>query len=555
MEIKDLAYKYALQNAVKFSGRANQGAVIGKIISEMPDAKASLKTLGKEIAAIITQVNSMKPDEQLSKLQEIAPELLQKKEKEEHDLFAHIPIPGPVVAGFPPEPSKYPHIGHAKAILLNYELARRNKGKFILRFEDTNPKLAKKEFYDVHIEDYRWLGVEPDETIYVSDHMEQLYSFAEKLVSSGDAYICTCSQEAMQEGRAKGKECGCRNKSSEENMAGWKELFNAPEGKSVLRAKIDMTHQNSTMRDPTIFRVIEAEHPRTGKRYRVWPNYDFENAVMDGIYKVTHRLRTKEFEMRNELQRHLQRKLGLPETLIFEFARFNLEGVESSGRVIREMIADGRLAGWDDPRLTTLVALRRRGFLPEAIKSFVLSTGISKAEATLTWDDLIVHNKRILDKQCNRLFFIEEPVKITIKGAPKQTLRLKRHPEDPARGFRKHEAHEEFYLQKKDFVQLEEGKLYRLMDCVNFRKEADGFVFDSVEYEKYKATGAKIMHFLPADGKELQVSIQMPEGTVKEGIAESHAADLAQGDIIQFERFGFCKLDDKAKMRFWFSHG
>ncbi|RMF55172.1 glutamate--tRNA ligase [Candidatus Woesearchaeota archaeon] len=551
MDLKKTIRKYALQNAVRFKGKASPGAIIGKVFAEAPELKEKASEISKMISETVKEVNSMGVDAQKKELESLAPELLEKKSAKKKDIFEFLKISGKVHTAFPPEPSKYPHIGHAKAILLNYELAKKYKGKFTLRFEDTNPALAKKEFYDIHLDNYKWLGIKPDNVDYASDHMEEFYKYAESLLKRGDAYLCTCDHETLRKNRFKGLECACRNK-----KAAWQDFEKMGEGQGVLRLKIDMKHKNTTMRDPAIMRIIDAEHARKGSKYRIWPTYDFENAVMDGIEGITHRLRSKEFEMRNELQRHIQRILGFKETKIYEFARFNLEGVESSGRVIREKIEKGELLGWDDPSLTTLVALRRRGFLPEAIKNFVISTGITKAEATLTWDDLIVHNKRLLDSSSNRYFFVCNPKKIIINGAPEKEVSLKLHPDYPKRGFRKLRTNERFYIANEDYESLRDGKLYRLMGCLNFRKEKESFVFDSVELENYKRKGERIMHWLPADEALVNVEVLMPDKTIASGFAEPLVNKIKVGEVIQFERFGFARLDEKKKDKliFWFTN-
>src|SRR3989344_7229554 len=220
-----------------------------------------------------------------------------------------------------------------------------------------------------------------------------------------------------------------------------------------------MKHQNTTMRDPTMCRFIAKSHPRTNKKYSLWPTYDFQNAVMDGHFKITNRLRSKEFELRAELQRYIQKLLKLNETKTFEFGRLNLKGVETSGRKIRELIQKKKLTGWDDPRLTTIVALRRRGFLPQAIYDFVLSTGISKAKSTMTWDELETKNKKILDPISDRYFFIENPKKIKIKNPPFLEALAPLHPEHPEKGYRKIKTNNEFYIQDD----LEKDKIYRFM--------------------------------------------------------------------------------------------
>ena len=548
--------KYALQNAVKFNGKANVGAVIGKVLAENPELKKDMKKLSKEIPKIVNEINSLPKDKQEQEFEKYSSQIVE-TEKEKKDIFAVFDIKENegVVTAFPPEPSKYPHIGHAKSIFLNYELAKRNNGKFILRFEDTNPKLAEKDFYKIHLENYEWLGIKPDLVEYASDYVPKFYEFAKEMIKKGYAYVCTCSQEEIKKNRFEGKECYCRILMENEHEKRFEEMFKAKEGEMVLRLKGYMQHDNTTMRDPSLHRVIEHEHPRQGKKYRVWTTYDFENAVMDGIEGVTHRLRTKEFELRNELQNYVQNILGFKQTKIYEFARFNLEGVESSGRIIRELIKKKKLIGWDDPSLTTIVALRRRGFVAEAIKNFVLSTGITKTEATLTWDDLIMQNKRILDAKSNRYFFIHDIKEIKVENAPERVVSLKLHPDakERERGFKVHDA---FYIEKKDFSELKENKIHRLMDCLNFKKRGNKLIFDSLEHENFKKNPGLIIHWLPKQKELANVDVFMPDKKLVNGIAEPLVKKLNENKVIQFARFGFCRLDkkEKNKLRFWFTH-
>ena len=554
--MKELILKYVLQNAVKYKGKANIGAVIGKVLAENPKLKENMKKLSKDIHKIIHEVNSLSPKDQEKELEKYSGQL-KETVKEKKDIFAVFDIKEneKVVTAFPPEPSKYPHIGHAKSIFLNYELAKKHNGKFILRFEDTNPKLADKEFYKIHLDNYEWLGIKPDAVDYVSDHIEKFYDLAKKMVAKGYAYVCTCSQEKIKEGRYEGKECTCRYLMEKEHLGRFEELFKVAEGKMILRLKGYMQHKNTTMRDPTLLRIINHKHARQGKKYHVWPTYDFENAVMDGVQGVTHRLRTKEFELRNELQNYIQNILGFKQTKIYEFARFNLEGVESSGRVIRELIKKKKLIGWDDPSLTTIVALKRRGFVPEAIRNFVLSTGITKTEATLTWDDLIMHNRRILDAKANRYFFIHDAKEIKIEKAPEQIVKLKLHPELKERA-REFKVKDRFYIEKGDLKKLKDGRLDRLMDCLNFKKKGSKFVFHSLEHEKFKKNGDLIIHWLPKQKDLVSVEVLMPNKKLMKGIAEPLVKKLNENEVMQFTRFGFCRLDkkEKNKLSFWFTH-
>jgi glutamyl-tRNA synthetase len=556
MGIEGTVRKYALQNAVKFKGKANIGAVIGKVLAENPKLKKDMKKLSRQIHKMVSEINSLSKEKQKEELDKYSDQLKEtiKEKKDIFDIF-DIKENEQVVTAFPPEPSKYPHIGHAKSIFLNYELAKKHNGKFILRFEDTNPKLTDKEFYKIQLDNYEWLGIKPDLIDYASDHMEEFYGVAKKMIKKGYAYVCSCPQEKIKKDRFKGKECNCRILMEKEHLKRFEELFEAKEGQMVLRLKGYMQHQNTTMRDPALLRIINHEHARQGKKYHVWPTYDFENAVMDGIQGITHRLRTKEFELRNELQNYTQNILGYKQTKIYEFARFNMEGVESSGRAIRELIQKKKLMGWDDPSLTTIVALKRRGFVPEAIKNFVLSTGITKSEATLTWGDLIMHNKRFLDPKANRYFFIHDPKEIKVEKAQEHEVSLKLHP-DANKSDRKFKVGNIFYVENGDYKKLKEHKVHRLMDCLNFRKKSNKFVFDSTDHEKYKKNPGIIIHWLPKEKDLASVEVLMPDRKLIKGIAEPMVKKLKEGAVIQFARFGFCRLDKKEKSRlsFWFSH-
>ena len=548
--------KYALQNAIKFNGTANPKALVGKIMGEFPEARANPKETMIKVNQITSEVNKLGVAAQTKELQELAPELLEKKVKVERDIFAFLNLTGKTNTAYPPGPEKYPHLGHAKASIANYELAKRTGGKFVLRFEDTNPKLVKNKFYEIIMDNLKWLGLEWDELVYASDHMDMFYEKAEIMIKKDKAYMCTCGPEQIKEGRADGNECNCRKQTVDQNYKQWKDFFKAKQGSGILRLKIDLSHKNSTMRDPTIFRIIDHPHARYKEQYRVWPNYDFQNAIMDSFSDIDMRIRSKEFEMRCELQRWVQKELNIKETSTYEIGRFNVEGVLSSGRVIREKVQSGELIGWDDPSLPTLVALKRRGFQPKAIKDFVMSTGFSKNEATVTWDDIIMHNKRLLDKEALRYFFIDDPIEIHIDGAPEIEVTLGLHPSDESKGFRKFQTNGKFLITKNDYEKLQDNDIVRLMDCLNFEFKNSEFTFHSQGHKEFKeASGKKIMHFLPVQDDLVDVEILMPDKKVVTGKSSPYANKIEEGQVIQFERFGFCRLDKSGeKKSFWFTH-
>ena len=536
--------RYVLDNAVNYGGSADFKAVAGHFISKYPEVKKDMKKFMKELSKIIENVNLMDLEEQKKELDKLGQV---EKIKKEFGLFDFLGINkgDKVITAFPPGPEKYPHIGHAKALLLNYLLAKEYDGKFILRFEDTNPELVEKKYYDIMLDNFEWLDVKYDELQYASDHIDLFYDYGKKLIESQNAYVCYCNSENIKKNRRKGVVCGCREVDEPQNLRNWLDFFSAKPKTCIVRLMGDMSHKNAVMRDPTIFRIIDKSHPRTKKRYRVWPTYEFQNSIMDGYFGVTHRLRGKEFEAMAELQKYLQNLLGLTVTNTYEFARFNMKGILSSGRVIREKIEKGNLSGWDDSRLTTLVALRRRGFLPEAIKEFVISTGISKSESTMTWDDLIIKNKRLIDDVVNRYFFIQDPKKIKISGFEGKIVEIPLHPDHLDWGSRKLKVKNEFYVSDK----ILKTKNYRFMHLFNFKNGK--FVSEKLN----KILKATLIHWLPVSKNLAKVEILMDNGKIVGGLAENGVKNLKVGELIQFERFGFVRLDKKGKiLKFIFTH-
>jgi glutamyl-tRNA synthetase len=558
--------KIILENAVKYKGKAEMKYILGAILKDFPEYRQKTKELSLELIPLIEEINSLSLEKQQEMLKEINPSFFEKKEKEERNIFAFLNIKeGDVVkSAFPPGPEKYFHIGHAKAVLLNYLLAKKYSGKFQLRFEDTNPRLVRSEFYDISQEDFKWLGIEWDQLVFASDYIDMMKEMAEKLILKSQAYVCFCTPEEMSKNRETSTACDCRKASFQENLIKWKEMEGYPEGKASLRLKIDLKHKNSRMRDPTIFRIIDCEHPRIGYKHRNYPAYDFQNAVLDGYFNITHRLRTVEFEMASELHQYIRKILGLHNTITYEFSRMNLEGMLSSGRAIREKVNSGELIGWDDPSLPTLRALKRRGFTPEAIKQMVVESGITKsAGSVLTWDTLIKYNKKVLNDSAKRFFAIKNPVEITVENDVCKKYSLSLHPSLNL-GQRDFTSNGVYLIEKEDFDSFKEGNLVRLMDNINFKVKNGSFVFDSEDYSSFKNEvneNKKIIHFLPKDPLQLiDVTIFTPEHEMIDAKAEKTIEQLSIGDIIQFERFCFARLDSieekegKKVYNFWFTH-
>ncbi|MBI4448216.1 glutamate--tRNA ligase [Candidatus Woesearchaeota archaeon] len=546
---KDLVRKYALQNAAKFSGKANIGAVIGKVLSERPELKAKIKELSRDISAIVSQVNALSVEAQVGELQKIAPELLEKKEKKKRELP---PLKnaqeGKVVTRMPPEPSKYAHIGHALSFLINYMYAQKYSGKCVYRLEDTNPLKAEKEFYSAMEEDIKWLGINYSKKVIVSEDIEKFYAYAKKLISKGDAYVCFCEREKMGDYRHKAKICECREFHPEKNLEEWQKMLkgNYDEGACVLRLKGRMDDPNHVMRDPVIFRICKHPHPLQGTKFKVWPMYDFENAVEEELCGVTHVIRSDEFgTMRVELQNYIKELLGFKKQEVLQYSRFNIAGAVTKGREIREKIEKGEAIGWDDPSLVTLKALRRRGIVPETFYELAIEVGLSNATTNIDFSVVEALNRKILDPKVNRYFFVDEPKKLVIKNAPKIIAKAPLHPDFPEKGCREIKTDGEFYISDE----LEKGKMYRLMHLFNFK---DG-KFVSEDYDP--KLEAKLIHWVPAK-ENIEIEILLPNKELKKGLAEKNVLNIKVGEVVQFERRFFTKLDEKKgdKLKFWFTH-
>jgi len=567
-KIKETARIYALQNSIQFNGKANPKSVIGKVIAVLQKQGFSPKEIIPVVNKVVDEINKIPLDKQIFELENKAPDLL-KKEKKERD-FSLPDLPnaekGKVVTRFPPEPNGYLHIGHAKASIVDSDYANMYDGKFILRFDDTNPENAQIEFYDVQKEDLSWLGIEWDEEYCTSDNLAKHYKYAEQLIKQGDAYLCNCSAEDIKKGRYHGHECSCRcDDSCRDDIDAWKEILDSSVDGCILRLKGEMTCDNTAMRDPTLFRVIEKPHPLHGDKYRVWPTYDFAGAVEDSISGVTHPFRTKEYELRDECYYHLLDLLKLRKPHLMEFARLSIIGMPVSKRKIKPLIENGLVSGYDDIRLPTLRGLRKRGILPEAIKKFVLSQGISKSESNVTFGLLEAENRKIVDPVAKRYFFVNTPLKLVVENASKIEKEIVFHPTNKL-GSRKIRTSDIFYVQRSDIDKFKNGDTFRLKDLFNVKinRIESETVYGEYAGEKLIPSSTKIQwttnnfvkmkvnipHILVKDEKFNSDSLQ-----VVDGFAEESVSEIKNGEIVQFERFGFIRIENKnSKITGFFAH-
>ncbi len=559
--MEELIKKYALQNALKF-GKANPGAVIGKIIGEKPGLKKEIKEIAKKVNEAIKEISSLTAEEQKSLLEKIAPELL--KEKKHEGRKRELPPlknPKNVVMRFEPSPSGPLHIGHAYVLSLNSEYCKKYKGKLILRIGDTNPENIYEPAYSLIDKDAKWVTNDNIAKVIIqSSRLPIYYRYMEKLLELGKGYVCTCDPEKYKELILKQQACPCRNLSKKEQLDRWKRMFNGyKKGDAVVRIKTDLGNNNPAMRDFPVFRINESKHPKQGKKFRVWPLMNMAVTVDDIETKVTHVIRAKDHHDNAMRQKFIYDYLGkkFPEAIFV--GRINFEGMPMSCTKTRPLIENKTYTGWDDVRLPFLDALRRRGYQPEAIINYAIDVGISLRDKSVTKDEFFktinAFNKDVIDKDAYRYFFVWNPKEILIENAPSQDIELDLHP-DNKKGGRKFKSENRFYVSEEDFKSFKDGKLYRLMDCLNFVKRKGKFVFDSFEYERFKDSGEKIIHWLPKEKELLKIEVLMPDNKLVKGLGESNMKSIKEEQIIQAERYGFLRCDkkEKNKLKFWYTH-
>jgi len=379
---------------------------------------------------------------------------------------------GRVHTRFPPEPNGYLHIGHAKSICLNFGLAKKYNGLTNLRFDDTNPVKEDVEYVDSIMEDVKWLGFDwEDRLFYASDYFEQLYEYALILIRKEKAYVCDMTAEEISETRGTptrpGKESPYRNRTVEENI----DLFSRmragefPDGSKVLRAKIGMDSPNMQMRDPVLYRILHATHHRTGDKWCIYPMYDFAHGQSDSIERITHSVCTLEFEVHRPLYEWFIREIGIYAPRQIEFARLNMTYTVMSKRKLLELVQEGHVLGWDDPRMPTICGLRRRGFTPESIRNFAETIGVAKRDNIIDVSLLEFCVREDLNKRTNRLMAVLDPVRVILDNYPEdqiEELESVNNPEDESRGKRKMPFSKTLFIERDDFMENPPSKFFRL---------------------------------------------------------------------------------------------
>ena len=503
---------------------------------------------------------------------------------------------------FPPEPNGYLHIGHAKSICLNFGVAQEFGGQCNLRFDDTNPAKEEQEYIDAIQRDVRWLGFDWDDRLYfASDYFEQLYDWAVHLIRSGDAYVDDLSVDEIREYRGTltepGRNSPFRDRSVEENL----DLFERmragefPNGARVLRARIDMASPNINLRDPVLYRIVHASHPRTGDTWCIYPTYDMAHGQSDAIEGITHSLCTLEFEAHRPLYDWLIERLPVPSRpRQIEFARLNLTHTVLSKRVLLKLVTEGHVRGWDDPRMPTISGLRRRGFPAEGIRDFATMIGVARADSSVEVGQLEYAVRAVLNRTAPRRFGVLDPIKVVIENYPEgryEEMDVLNNPEDPAEGTRRVPFGRELWIERDDFMEEPPPKFFRLapgrevrlrsayfVTCTEVVKDAAGRVRelrctydpatrggDSPDGRRPKATlhwvptaqavpaEVRLYDYLfsspdPGASADLFADINPASETVVSGaFVEPSLADPPFGETVQFERLGYFAADPDSR--------
>ncbi len=501
---------------------------------------------------------------------------------------------------FPPEPNGYLHIGHAKSILLNYGLAQKYHGKFNMRFDDTNPTKEEVEFVESIKEDIQWLGADwEDRLFFASDYFEEMYEAAVKLIKKGKAYVSDLTAEQIKEYRGTltepGKEDPFHTRTVEENLRLFEEMKDGKyaDGEKVLRAKIDMASPNINMRDPVIYRVAHMKHHNTGDKWCIYPMYDFAHPIEDAIEGITHSICTLEFEDHRPLYDWVVRELEYPHPpRQIEFAKLYLKNVVTGKRYIKKLVQEGIVDGWDDPRLVSIAALRRRGFTPDSIRMFVELCGVSKAHSIADYAMLEYCIREDLKVKANRMMAILDPIKLIIDNYPEgqvEMLPCVNNPDNEALGNREVPFGKELYIEREDFIEVPPRKYYRLypgnevrlmnayyVTCTECVKDASGRVtevhctYDPESRGGSSPDGRKVRGTIHWVNVETAISAEVrlyeniideekgvynPDGSLnlnpnsltvlKDCKLEPAFAGVKGGDSFQFMRQGFFCVDSK----------
>jgi len=554
-ELIILIEAFTLENSLKFNGKPSLDSIVKRVISYNPGYRNIIRELIPIIKDICNRVSSMPISEQEGRFRDIK-HVLPEHKKVEKAIEGLPPIPnatkGEVVTRFAPNPDFVLHLGSLRPLILSYEYAKMYDGEFILRFEDTDPRIKRpeKEYYELILDDLEWLGTKPDKIYYQSERLELYYSVARDLLEMGKAYVCTCERGVFQELVRRGISCPDRGNSVDKNI----ELFDRMlegyygEGETVLRIKTDMRHPNPSIRDWAALRIIDTSrypHPRVGDKYIVWPLYNFAVSVDDHYMGITHIFRGEEHRVNEEKQRYIYKYMGWEPPHAIHHGRLAItDGILSKSAILKG-IQEDIYTGYDDLRLYTIPALRRRGITAKALKNIIMKVGIKKSTAVIDWSLIAAENRSIIDPLSNRYYGIREPRKIHVDGYPTQTIRIRLHPDDPSKGFRVFKLPKEgvdIYIENRDMDKyLKAGSIIRLLNLGNYLFDNGRLKFMDNDVGRAVKERYPMIHWVPVN-YALNAEMYFPDKIV-EGVVEKNILRERAGNWIQLERIGYFRIE------------
>lgn len=569
-ELREIVFKLALKNAIEHSGKALPQPVISKLLGLMPELRSRVRELSSLISEVVSEVNKLSLEDQIRLAKDRYPELFERKEIVKSKGLPPLPnieLYKEIRTRFAPNPDFLIHLGNARPAILSYEYARMYGGKFILRFEDTDPKTKRPlpDAYSLIKDDLRWLGVVWDEEYMQSLRMEIYYALAKELIYVGGAYVDLCSREEYRKYKLNMKPCPHRALDVDKNLELWDKMLSNhfSEGEAVLRVKTDLTHPDPSVRDWVAFRIIDTDrnpHPITGSKYQVWPTYNYAAGVDDHLMNVTHILRGKEHAVNTIKQRYLYEyfKWRYPE--VINVGRLRLEGLILSKSKIKDLLFKypNVFKEIDDIRFGTIASLRRRGILPEVIRRLIMEVGIKDTDAVISWDNIAATNRKLIDASSKRLMFVPQPgVNVMIRNVPKELCRVSipLHPTNKDLGSRSIELNVidgkvMVLISSDDALKFKESGYVRLMEYMNIKYVSDfhsGILaeFLSTELSDVKKFNAPIIQWVPYHAY-VRVMVMKPEGlkiSRIRGYGEPFMMNLKVNEVIQLVRFGFIKVD------------
>lgn len=552
--IAERARRLALENALQHGGVPRPGPIVSRLLGTDASLRRQAAAVTAAAEEAIAWVATLSPEARRAELDRLGPTpAAAAPPRSDRPEMPELPgaVPGQVVLRLAPFPSGALHLGHARMLFVNEHYRRRYDGKLLLVFDDTvgsEEKRVEGTFFDLIRDDIRTFGIEPDAVYYKSDRLPIFYEWARRTIDAGAAYVCTCPAEELRERRKAGSACPERSQAPAETVALWEQMLSGgfEVGAAVLRLRTDIHDPDPAFRDRVLFRLSDLDHPRVGRRYRVWPMLEFSWAVDDVLLGVTHVLRGKDLQIEDRMEQHLWTVLGLSGPRFIHWGILRVDEAKLSKSKSYQEVTSGVFDGWADPRTWSLRSLIRRGIGPETLRDFTLSFGLSLADIEVPAETLYAANRAKIDATTPRRAFVVDPIRVDVAGFPEElrSVELANHPDVPSLGRRRVAAGPSFYLPRRDVVKAARSEL-RLKDLANIAlsevpEGAQEVVAQFVDRENRRIPR---IQWVGAEGA-VPVEVLRTDGRWESGLGEAAIGDTLGGEIFQLERYGFARVEE-----------